>query len=621
MNILSVEEVSRAYGENQLFDKISFGVSRGEKIALVGRNGCGKSTLLKIVAGIEPPDSGRVALNKDFSIGFLEQEPAYVVGATIGDFLLDGKDPVQKLVKEYEELTAAGDFTDRYQKVLEEMDRLKAWDHESKLRQILGKLNVGDLERQMESLSGGERRRAALARLLLVQHDLLILDEPTNHLDIEMVEWLEGYLTRDDLSLVLVTHDRYFLDRVTDHIIEIADETIYHYHGNYEFFLEKKAERRENQTKENERDLNLYRRELEWVRKMPKARGTKSKSRVDSFTRLDVKLAGRKTDGDLKLEVKMSRLGGKIIELKHVSKTLGDKLLLKDFDYVFRKGERIGIIGKNGTGKSTFLNMITGKLDPDTGRIETGETIVYGYYTQQGIQLNEEKRVIDVIREIADVITLGDGSTISAAQFLQRFQFPYDLQHQFVSKLSGGEKRRLHLLTVLVKNPNFLILDEPTNDLDLMTLNVLEEFISGFPGCLIIVSHDRYFMDKLVDHLFIFEGEGIVRDFPGNYTQYREQRILKEKEQQEKVSKVEPVKVIEKPVEASTKKPSFKVKHEYEQLEKEIASLEKEKAELEVKLTGDLPFDQLESYTQRIGELIALIEKKTDRWLELSEQI
>lgn len=618
MNILSVEQVSRSYGEKQLFENISFGISRGEKFALVGRNGSGKSTLLKILTGQEPPDSGKVAINKDVSLGYLEQEPVYVPGASVGDFLFDLNDPLNALLKEYESLTEKGEFTNRYQTVLEEMDRLRAWDHESRVKQVLGKLEVSGLDRKMEMLSGGERRRVALAKLLLGNHDLLILDEPTNHLDIEMVEWLEGYLTRDDLSLVLVTHDRYFLDRVTDHIIEIDDRTIYHYDGNYGYFLEKKSERAENTKKENERDLNLYRRELEWVRKMPKARGTKSKSRVDSFKRLDEKLSDRTEKTELKLEVKMARLGGKILELEHVSKSFPEKKILEDFSYVFRKGERIGILGKNGTGKSTFLNLITGKQRADSGSIEVGETIVYGYYTQTGLTIKEDKRVIEVIRDIADVVPLAGGSVISASQFLQRFNFSYEMQHQFVSKLSGGEKRRLHLLTVLVKNPNFLILDEPTNDLDLLTLNVLEEFLESFPGCLIIVSHDRYFMDKLIDHLFIFEGDGKVADFPGTYSQYREWKIDKAEELKNKVEKAPVEKKKEEPVK---QKLTGKYKHEYEQLEKQISQLEKEKEELERKLSSGLEYAELEEATKKIGELIKLIDEKTTRWIELSEMM
>lgn len=618
MNIISAEQLKRSYGEKLLFQGLSFGLSTGDKYALVGRNGCGKSTLLKILAGAEPPDAGKVSLNKGVTVGYLEQEPGFEETATIADFLFDAKDPLTALIKEYEDLSEKGIFNDRYQHVLEEMENLKAWDHESKIKQILGKLNVSGLDRKMKDLSGGERRRVALSRLLLGNFDLLILDEPTNHLDIEMVEWLEGYLTRDDLSIILVTHDRYFLDRVTDHIIEIDDQKIYHYEGNYEYFLEKKAEREENSRSEFQKDLNLYRRELEWVRKMPKARGTKSKSRVDAFTKLDDKLSNQQGKEDLKLGVKMSRLGGKILELEKVSKSFGEKRILNKFDYVFRRGERIGIIGENGSGKSTFLNIITEKIKPDSGNVSVGETIVYGYYTQQGIQIKEDKRVIEVIREIADVIQTADGSTISAAQFLMRFQFSYELQHQFVSKLSGGEKRRLHLLTVLVRNPNFLILDEPTNDLDLITLNVLEDFLSSFPGCLIIVSHDRYFMDKLVDHLFIFEGDASVRDFPGNYSQYRQQRIEEEKKKEDvKKPKAEPVAVKEQ----TKPKGSFKVRHEFEQLEKQIAELESKKAELEKKLSHDLSYDELDNTTKEIAGVIKQIEEKTNRWLELSDEL
>lgn len=615
MNILSAEQVSRSYGEKLLFENVSFGLSTGDKYALVGRNGCGKSTLLKILAGAEPPDSGKVSVNKDITIGYLEQEPTFHEQATIADFLFDAKDPLTALIREYEDLSEKGEFNDRYQKVLEEMERLKAWDHESRIKQVLGKLNVNGLHRRMADLSGGERRRVALSRILLGNFDLLILDEPTNHLDIDMVEWLEGYLTRDDLSLILVTHDRYFLDRVTDHIVEIDDKKIYHYEGNYEYFLEKKAEREENVRSEFQKDLNLYRRELEWVRKMPKARGTKSKSRVDAFQRLDDKISSHTSKDDLKLGVKMSRLGGKILELEHVSKAFGEKRILNDFNYVFRRGERIGIIGENGTGKSTFLNIITERLKPDAGKVSVGETIVYGYYTQQGIQLKEDKRVIEVIHDIADVIQTADGSTISAGQFLQRFQFSYELQHQFVSKLSGGEKRRLHLLTVLVKNPNFLILDEPTNDLDLITLNVLEDFLTSFPGCLIIVSHDRYFMDKLVDHLFIFEGRGSIRDFPGNYTQFRLTRIEEEKK------KEEPKKAIEVVKEVPKGKSNYKAKQEFEKLEKEISELEARKSELEIALSGQLSYEELDKVTKQIATIISEIEAKTNRWLELSEQI
>ncbi len=629
MNLLSIENLSKSYGDKILFDSISFGISKGEKVALIARNGAGKSTLMKILAGKETPDSGQVTFRKDLNVEFLEQDPYMDPERTVLDTIFDAKNPSVQLMREYE-LMVERDALHHSPETQKELERLSmliddanAWDYEVRVRQVLSKLNIHNLDQQIRQLSGGQKKRIALAKALIDPADILLMDEPTNHLDVEMVEWLEEFLTRSQLSLILVTHDRYFLENITDKIIELENGNVYTYEGNYSYFLEKKDEREFNETRERDKARNIMRTELEWMRRMPKARGTKSKARIDSFYELKDKAAGKKKEGKMELDVKMNRIGGKVIELKKIYKAYDDLKILTGFDYTFRTGERIGIVGKNGAGKSTFLNMLIGDELPDSGKINVGETIVFGYYNQSGLELKEDKRVIEVVKDFADVIQMSDGSKVNASQFLQLFQFPPEMQYTYVSKLSGGEKRRLHLLTVLIKNPNFLILDEPTNDLDLLTLGILEEFLLNYTGCLLVVSHDRYFMDKLVDHLFIFDGEGNVKDFNGRYSEYR--IMLDEKEKSETKQKAKQVQAkadVEIKAIPVKKKISFKEKFEFETLEKEIGTLEVEKEILTAALSGgETDHTKLSKWAKRMEEVLAEIEIKSGRWLELSEQI
>ncbi|TND07676.1 MAG: ABC transporter ATPase [Bacteroidetes bacterium] len=630
MNYLSVETVSKSYGARVLFSDLSFGLSKGDKTALVAKNGAGKTSLLNIICGKDKPDSGIVTLRKDITVAVLMQDPVFDDTKTVIEIAVSGDTPLLKTVREYEELIALSesDHSDetqlRLQNAGERMDELKAWDTESKVRQMLGKLGLHQPAQEVNTLSGGQKKRLALAQVLLSEPDFLILDEPTNHLDVDMIEWLENYLASKDLTLLLVTHDRYFLDRVCTSIIELEDGKLYHYDGNFTYYIERKAEREIAQEASLEKAKNLYRRELEWVRKMPRARGTKAKSRVDAFKDVEKEAKGKRKEEELQLQVKMTRLGGKILELIRIRKKYGDKIILDGFDYTFKRGEKIGIVGPNGIGKSTLLNIVLGNEPYDSGKIQTGETVVFGYYAQQGMQLKEDKRVIEVIKDIADVFPLADGKNLSASQMLQRFLFAPHTHYSYVSTLSGGERRRLFLLTVLMKNPNFLILDEPTNDLDILTLGVLEDFLTDFPGCVLIVSHDRYFMDKLVDHLFIFEGDGIIKDFPGNYTQWREHQPEKEK-------RIPAVNTSPKPIEAEIKttpvndaapakrKLSFREKSEHEQLEKEIAQLEKEKTEITALLSAESDHEKLQKAAARFGEIDKLLETKMLRWMELDE--
>jgi ABC transport system ATP-binding/permease protein len=626
MNYLSVENISKSYGIRTLFKDLSFGIDRGERVALIAGNGTGKTSLLQIITGKDSPDNGQVVFRKDIRVGYLPQLPQLDPEKTVLDEVLSSENPILAAIRDYEKcllLQQKGTTIDenQFQKAFEAMDQHKAWDYEQKVKQILFQLKITDLEQKTGKLSGGQQKRVALARLLSEDPELLIMDEPTNHLDFEMIEWLEKYLSKPNLTLLMVTHDRYFLDNVCNKIIELDRGILYNYKGNYSYFLEKKNEREFNEGREIDKAKNLFRKELEWMRKSPKARTTKSKSRIDAFYDVEEKATGKKLDKELQLNVKMSRIGGKILELKKLYKNYGSKEILKGFDYTFRTGERIGIVGKNGTGKSTFLNIITGKEQVDSGKVNLGETIVLGYYSQQGLQLKEDKRIIDVVKDIAEVIPLGDGSKLTASQFLQHFLFPPEMQYTYVSKLSGGEKRRLYLLTVLIKNPNFLILDEPTNDLDILTLNVLEEFLVHFKGCLIIVSHDRYFMDKLVEHLFIFEGEGKVRDFTGNYTEYR--LWLDEQEKIGKTRQRDEDKIVSDIEKASSeKKVSFKEKKEYDQLEKEIEELENQKQLLENEInSGELAIEQLQQKALELGNLIALIDDKSFKWLQMGERM
>ncbi len=628
MHYVSVENLAKSFGIQPLFDNISFHIAEGDKIALVARNGSGKSTLLKILAGKETPDSGTVWINKDVDVALFEQEPVFDESKSILDNIFFHNHPVIKAIREFESIDESTD-PEILNAAIVKMDDLGAWDFDTKVKQVLGKLNIDHLQQPVSSLSGGQRKRVALARTLIDigfehKHVLLIMDEPTNHLDVEMVEWLENYLNKENVTLLMVTHDRYFLDAVCEEIWEMDNSNMYIYKGDYQNYLEKKTARIESETASIDKAKNTYRKELEWMRKQPRARTTKSKSRQDNFYEVEKKAKKRIEDQQVELQMKMNRLGGKVVEMKKVYKSYGETVILKGFDYTFKKGDRIGVVGKNGAGKSTFINIIQGIEKVDSGKINIGDTVIFGDYSQQGLVVKEDLRVIEYVKNIAEHFPLASGGTLSAAQFLQLFLFDPDKQYTFISKLSGGEKRRLHLLSILFRNPNFLVLDEPTNDLDLPTLGVLENFLSEFPGCLMIVSHDRYFMDRLVDHLFVFEGNGVIQDFPGNYSQYRE--WLKEREEtQVPIAK----KTAEKSVEnlagstdtgIAKRKPSFKEKREFEQIEKEIVALTSEKEMITGKLNdGNTPFEELQKLSMRIGVITQLLDEKEIRWLELSE--
>lgn len=621
MHYVSAEGLTKAYGIKPLFQNLSFHVSEGDKIAIVARNGAGKSTLLKIVAGTEVADEGKVWINKEVDVALFEQEPALVDNATVLDNIFHHNHPVINTIKAYEAAVESGN-EEAIGTALARMDEYGAWDFDAKVKQIFGKLNIHQLQQKVNTLSGGQRKRVALARTLIDigfehKHVLLIMDEPTNHLDVSMVEWLEHYLNKENITLLLVTHDRYFLDTVCSEIWEVDAENLYTYKGDYANFLEKKAARADSDAASIDKAKNLYRKELEWMRKQPKARTTKSKSRQDAFYEVEKKAKQQIADDQLQLQAKMNRLGGKIAELKKVYKSYGDKAILKGFDYTFKRGERIGIVGKNGAGKSTFINILQGLEQPDSGKINIGDTVVFGNYSQTGLEIKEDLRVIEYVKNIAENFPLANGGSLSAAQFLNLFLFPPEQQYTYISRLSGGEKRRLHLLTILFRNPNFLILDEPTNDLDLPTLSVLENFLSEFGGCLVIVSHDRYFMDRLVDHLLVFEGDGVIRDFPGNYTQYREQaKDMPEEVTAKKGPDVKPA----SETATAKRKPSYKEQREFEQLEKELEKLNKERTTLYEQLNNsELPYDQLQALTNRINTISNEIDIKEMRWLELSE--
>lgn len=625
MNFLSVDRISKNLGERILFQDLSFGLSKGDKVALIANNGTGKTSLLNILTGQDTPDNGNLAIREGVSIGYLKQQPDFDPELSIHQLIKGANSEVLTAIREYE--LALHQFSDHHseenERVLNDankvMDEMQAWDYERRLTQILGKFNIYDLEQRVGSMSGGQKKRLALALVLLDEPDLLILDEPTNHLDIEMIEWLEKYLSQQNVTLLMVTHDRYFLDNVSNQILEMHNGKLYHHKGSYAYFLEKKAEREEVFRTETGRAVQLMKKELEWMRRQPKARTTKSKSRIEAFYEIEEKAKGGPKEAELRLEVKMNRIGGKVLEIKKLSKSYGDKVMLQGFDYTFKKGERIGIVGKNGAGKTTFLNLITGLEQPDGGKINTGDTIVMGYYSQEGMNLKQDKRVIDILTDIAEVIELGDGRKLTASQFLQYFMFPPAMQYTPVHKLSGGEQRRLYLLTVLIKNPNFLILDEPTNDLDLLTLNKLEEFLSGFSGCLILVTHDRYFMDMLVDHIFVFEGEGNIRDYNGSYTDYRVEAEEREKLAKETADLLKES-LLSKPKSEEKRKMSFKERFEYEQLQKELEVLGNEKKSLETELnSGDLSFEELSKKADRLGEINEALDEKEMRWLELDE--
>jgi ATP-binding cassette subfamily F protein uup len=628
MHYVSVEKISKSYGIKPLFQNITFHISEGDKIALVAKNGSGKSTLLKILSGRETPDSGTVWINKDVTVALFEQEPQFQEDLSVLENIFHYEHPVINVIKEYERASELEDEQALGRAIIR-MDELGAWDFDAKVKQILGKLNIHHLDQPVKTLSGGQRKRVALAQTLIDigfehKHVLLVMDEPTNHLDVSMVEWLEHYLNQEKVTLLLVTHDRYFLDAVCEDIWELDGSTLYTYHGDYETYLEQKAARIENQAASIDKARNLYRKELEWMRKQPKARTTKSRSREQNFYDIEGRAKQKIEDNKVELQMKMNRLGGKVAELKKVYKSYGEKIILKGFDYTFKKGERVGIIGNNGAGKSTFLRMLLGEEHQDSGKINIGDTIVFGNFSQSGLEIKEDMRMIDYVKNIAENFPLANGKSLSAAQFLETFLFTPEQQYTYLSALSGGEKKRLQLLAILFKNPNFLILDEPTNDLDLATLAVLENFLSDYPGCLIIVSHDRYFMDRLVDHLLVFEGNGEVRDFPGNYSLYR--IWLKE---QEKVASQQPTAASndtasdDRKAESKnqkSKKLSFKEQREFEQLEKDIPALESEKVAIAERMSSAaLPYEELQALTNRITEVTELLEEKEMRWLELSE--
>ncbi len=627
MNYISAENLSKAFGDRVLFKNLTFGLSRGDKVAIVGANGAGKTTLLSILAGTQQPDEGLVSTRKDIRVGFLDQRPDLDESLTALEVVMAGESDALSALRDYEKALISGNAKD-LDRAMQNMEKFQAWDYEAQIRQTLGHLGIQDVNQLVGTLSGGQRKRVAMARVLLQQPDLLILDEPTNHLDLETIEWLEDQLNTNNQTLLLVSHDRYFLDRVCNRIAELDGGQLYTYSGNYAYFLEKKEERLLAEASEMDKARNTFRKELEWMRRQPKARGTKAKYREDAFGELQDKVSQKRNDGSLDLNLRASRLGSKVMEVENLSKRFGDKIILDHFNYTFKRMDRVGLIGKNGMGKTTLLNMLIGELRPDSGKISTGGTVKFGYYTQSELNLPEDQRVIDVVQDIAEVMKLGTGETITASQMLHHFLFDRQKQYDYVHKLSGGEKRRLQLLLVLVQNPNFLVLDEPTNDLDITTLNVLEEFLLNFAGCVLIVTHDRYFMDRLVDHVFVMEGEGKVRDYPGNYTDYREWRDAKPAPAAAPAKALAPVVPKSQPAAPVTTKPaetkrklSFKEQREYETIEAEIADLEAKKDAATAQLNAGGHHEALIALAREIEELDQLITIKTDRWLELAELV
>jgi ATP-binding cassette subfamily F protein uup len=618
VNYLNVENISKSYGELELFKDISFSVHKDQKIAFVAKNGSGKTSILNMLAGLDNPDTGQIVFRKDIKISFLPQEPILDPNLTVEESIFNSDNDILKVIKNYENALLNPEDEDAYQKAFEQMELHQAWDFETQYKQILFKLKLDNLEQKVNTMSGGQKKRLSLANALINKPDLLILDEPTNHLDLEMIEWLESFFAKENMTLFMVTHDRYFLERVCNEIIELDHGEMHNYKGSYSYYLEKKEARIEQFETETNKAKQLYKKELGWMRKQPKARTTKSKSRIDDFADIKHKAHQRRKDHVVELELNMERLGSKIVEFHKVSKAFKDKTILDNFNYNFQKSDRIGIIGKNGTGKSTFLNILTGTMKPDAGKVITGDTIKFGYYTQGGIKPKPEQKVIDILREFGDHIPLKKGRTISAQQLLERFLFDRKKQYDFVEKLSGGERKRLYLCTVLIQNPNFLILDEPTNDLDIVTLNVLEDFLLDFPGCLMVVSHDRYFMDKIVDHLFVFRGEGVVEDFPGNYSDFRAYDDSKDPE---------PDTTEDKKDKQSWKKDSnntlsYNEQKEYNNLESKIKSLEFDKTELEKKfLNPDLSQDKILELSAQVQKVIDAIEEKELRWMELAEKL
>ena len=618
MNLLSVENIAKAFGERVILQNISFGINKDQKIAFIAKNGTGKTTLLNIIAGKDQPDSGQVVFRKGIHIGFLSQNPQFDEELTVEETIFATDNPILRLIQEYEHALQHPENETAYQKAFEQMERHNAWDFETQYKQILFRLKLDNLQLKVKSLSGGQKKRLALANVLISKPDLLILDEPTNHLDLEMIEWLEQYFAKENLTLFIVTHDRYFLERVCNEILELDNGELFSYKGNYSYFLEKKEQRLAQEEASVEKAKNLYVKELDWMRRQPKARTTKSKSRIDDFYKIKEEAHKRRKEHSVQLEINMERLGSKTVEFHNVSKSFDDLCVLNKFNYNFLRGERVGIIGKNGTGKSTFLNLLTGTLQPDSGKIVVGDTIKFGYYTQNGIEVQQGQKVIEVIQKYGEYIPLLKGRTLSAGQLLERFLFDRKKQYDYVEKLSGGELKRLYLCTVLIQNPNFLILDEPTNDLDIVTLNVLEDFLLDYPGCLVVVSHDRYFMDKIVDHLFVFNGNGEVDDFPGNYTDYR-------------VYEESTPPLDDSPKKEATKNTwrkdgmkglNFNEQKEYNRLEKEIAQLEEKKTSIEAAFAeGTLTNEQIQAQSVALQETLTAIEEKTERWFELTEKM
>lgn len=621
MNYLSVEQISKSYGELKLFSDLSFGINAGQKIGFVAKNGTGKTSLLNILSGKDSPDSGTVVFRKGLTVAFLSQEPDLDTKLTVEETIFSSENKILKIIESYEKAILNPEDSKAYQKAFDAMDSHNAWDFETLYKQILFKLKLEELDKKVGALSGGQKKRLALANALLTQPDLLIMDEPTNHLDLEMIEWLEAFFAKENITLFMVTHDRYFLERVCNEIVELDEGQLFSYKGNYSYYLEKREARIENETTEVGKAKQLFKKELEWMRRQPKARTTKSKSRIDDFHEIKARASKRRNEHEVQLELNMERLGTKTVELHAISKSFDDNNLFSKFNYNFLRGERVGIIGKNGTGKSSFLNIITGLLKPDSGKVVIGETVHFGYYTQNGIQVKEGMKVIDVVREFGDYIPLKKGRQISAQQLLERFLFDRKKQYDFVQKLSGGELKRLYLCTVLIKNPNFLILDEPTNDLDIVTLNVLENFLLDFPGCIIIVSHDRYFMDKVVDHLFVFKGDGVIEDFPGNYSDYRAFTDSEPARTADSV-KTEPKKKNHWKDQHTGSKLNYNEQKEFQKLEKEIAKLEQERDLLQNKFATEA-WDgaEIDKQSQLLQQLVATIDDKTERWFELSAKI
>lgn len=620
---LQIENLTKSFGDLVLFDKLSMGIDQGDRVGLIAKNGTGKSTLLNIIAGREGYDDGRIVFRRDLRVGYLEQDPSYPENLSVIEACFHHGNEVVELIKEYE-VCIQTEGNPGLDKLLLRMDMENAWEYEQRAKQILSQLKITNFSQKIKELSGGQLKRVALANTLITEPDLLILDEPTNHLDLDMTEWLEEFLKRSNISLLMVTHDRYFLDRVCSEIMEIDNQQMYSYKGNYSYYLEKRQERMDAASSEIAKANNLYKTELEWMRRMPQARGHKAKYREDAFYDLEKVAKRRLDDSNVQLNVGASYIGSKIFEADHLFKNFDDLVILDDFSYIFSRYEKMGIVGNNGTGKSTFIKILMGEVAPDKGTVDIGETVKFGYYSQDGLDFDEQMKVIDVVREIAEVIDLGNGKQLSASQFLQHFLFTPETQHSYVYKLSGGERRRLYLCTILMQNPNFLVLDEPTNDLDIVTLNVLEDYLQNFKGCVIVISHDRYFMDKVVDHLMVFEGNAAIRNFPGNYSQYREKKQIEDKIANEEARDEKATKVEAKPqtpvMEKVKKKLTYKEKQEYEGLEQKIADLEKEKAEITNRLSsGKLSSDELVESSNRIATLMELIDEKTMRWLELSE--